>query len=250
MPPADENEQPAPDKGHWFATTHWSVILTAGQKASPQAAEALERLCRTYWYPLYAYVRRQGYNAPDAQDLIQAFFERFLEANLLESVDRQKGKFRSFLLATLKNFLANESDRTRAEKRGGGQIVLSLDDETAEQRYLLEPISNRSPERIFEQRWAVTLLEQALARLREEFAAGHNARQFDLLKTFLSAESGEGEYAAVAAQLGMTVGNVAVTVHRLRQRYREMVRSEIAQTVLSPADLDEEMHYLFTLLTQ
>ena len=250
MPPDDENEQPALEKRQWFATTHWSVVLTAGQGASPQAVEALEKLCRTYWYPLYAYVRRQDYNAHDAQDLTQAFFERFLEANFLESVDRQKGKFRSFLLAALKHFLANENDRAKAEKRGGGLTFLSLDDETAEQRYLLEPISNQSPEKIFEQRWAVTLLERALVRLREESAAVHDARQFDLLKTFLSAESGEGEYAAVAAQLGTTVGNVAVTVHRLRQRYREMVRSEIAQTVLSPADLEEEMHYLFTVLTQ
>ncbi|MBI3853728.1 MAG: sigma-70 family RNA polymerase sigma factor [Verrucomicrobia bacterium] len=250
MSPADDHEQPAPAKGQWFATTHWSVVLKAGQRPSPQAAEALEKLCRTYWYPLYAYVRRQGHDAPDAQDLTQAFFERFLEGNFLESVDRQKGKFRSFLLAALKHFLANQNDRVNAEKRGGGRTLLSLDDETAEQRYLLEPISNQSPENIFEQRWAVTLLEQALTRLREESAADHDTRQFDLLKTFLSAESGEGEYAAVAAQLGMTIGNVAVTVHRLRQRYREMIRSEVAQTVLSPADLDEEMHYLFTVLTQ
>ena len=248
--PAGDNEQSLPAKGQWFATTHWSVVQAAGQRASPEAVEALEQLCRTYWYPLYAYVRRKGYPAPDAQDLTQAFFEQFLEANFLASVDRQKGKFRSFLLAALKHFLANEHDRANAEKRGGRQTFVSLDDETAEQRYLLEPISNQTPERIFEQRWAVTLLEQALARLREESTAVDNARQFELLKTFLSAESSDGEYASVAAQLGTTAGNVAVTVHRLRQRYRELVRREVARTVLSPADLEEEMHYLFTLLTE
>lgn len=246
----DEHIPSGPAEAQWFNTTHWSVVMAAGQRDSSQAAEALEKLCRAYWYPLYTYVRRQGHNALDAQDLTQAFFERFFEANFLESVDRQKGKFRSFLLASLKHFLANEISRAKAEKRGGRYTFVSLDDDTAEKRYLLEPISHQSPEKIFEKRWAVTLLERALARLREESAGVHDARQFDLLKTFLSAQTGEGEYAVVAAQLGTTVGNIAVTVHRLRQRYREMVRSEIAHTVLSPNDLDDEMHYLFTVLTQ
>lgn len=228
-----------------FTTTHWSVVLAARDGASPQAVQALEKLCRTYWFPLYAYVRRQGHRAHDAQDLVQGFFARLLQGNFLENVGPQKGKFRSFLLAALKHFVSDEWDKARAEKRGGGQTFISLDDHNAEELYLLEPDSGAPAERIFDQRWALTLLAQALARLREEFAAAGKTREFDHLKIFLSTLTGDGGYDAVAAELEMPVVTVGVKVHRLRQRYGELIRAEIAHTVASPADIEEEMCHLF-----
>jgi len=236
---------------HWptcareFATTHWSVVLAARDGVSAQAAQALERLCRTYWFPLYAHVRRQGHSAPDAQDLVQGFFARLIQGNFLENVAPQKGKFRSFLLAALKHFVLDEWDKARAEKRGGRQTFLSLDDHNAEELFLAEPKSNLTAEGMFEQRWALTLLAQALARLREEFAAAGQTREFDHLKIFLSTLTGDGGYDAVAAELEMPVATVAVKVHRLRQRYGELIRAEIAHTVASPADVEAEMTLLF-----
>ncbi len=229
-----------------FQTTHWSVVRRAGQRASRRSAEALEHLCRTYWFPLYAYVRRRGYEAPEAQDLTQEFFVRLLAKHYLTRADRSKGKFRSFLLTGLNRFLSNEGRRARAAKRGGGQPLLSLDDETAERRYALEPASQLTPERIYERHWALTLLDRALARLRAETLAGGRARQFEQLRGFLTTEAGETRYAAVAAELGMTTDAVGVAVHRLRQRYRELVREEIAQTVTSPAEVEQEIRWLFT----
>lgn len=223
--------------------------MTAGENGSPQAEAALEKLCRTYWYPLYAYVRRQGHGPHDAQDLTQGFFARLLEKNYLGAVEREKGKFRSFLLAALNHFLANERDRVNAAKRGGGKALVSLDD-TAENLFSLEPVSNLSPEMTFEKRWATTLLEQAFTRVREEFVAAGKAPMFDRLKIFLADEANPGDYAAVAAELGLTANTVAVSVHRLRQRYRELVRSEIANTVASPNEIEDEMRHLFTVLGQ
>jgi len=234
-------------KAHWFTTTHWSVVLNAGNAESPHAEAALEKLCRTYWYPLYSFVRRQGHGPDDAQDLTQEFFARLLEKNYLGAVEREKGKFRSFLLGSLKHFLANERVRAEAAKRGGGKELISLDD-TAEDRFKLEPVTNASPEKIFEQRWAVTLLEQAFARLESEFAEAGKSKIFARLKGFLAEGSGSGDYAPIAAEMGMSVNSVAVTVHRLRQRYRELVRAEIANTVSSPAEIDEEMRNLFAAL--
>ncbi len=228
-----------------FTSTHWSVVLAASDGASPQAVQALEKLCRTYWFPLYAYVRRQGHRAHDAQDLVQGFFARLLQGNFLENVGPQKGKFRSFLLAALKHFVSDEWDKARAEKRGGGQTFISLDDHNAEELYLLEPDSGAPAERIFDQRWALTMLAQAFARLREEFAATGKTREFDHLKIFLSTLTGDGGYDAVAAELEMPVATVGVKVHRLRQRYGELIRAEIAHTVASPADIEEEMRHLF-----
>ena len=232
-----------------FCTTHWSVVLVAGDAASPRASEALEKLCRTYWYPLYAYTRRLSYSPHDAQDLTQGFFARFLEKNFLESVDRRKGKFRSFLLASLNHFLANERDRAHAAKRGGGQCPISLDEQDAEGRYLQELPCDLSPERVFERQWALAVLDRALTRLREEHSASGKSRHFELLKVFLTSDSSAGAYDRVAAQLNVTPGSVAVTVHRMRQRYRELVRTEIADTVASPADIDEEMLSLFAALS-
>ena len=249
MSVSDENLTGAPAKAAWFTTTHWSVVLAAGQCASPQATDALEKLCRTYWYPLYAYVRRQGYDATDAQDLTQGFFARLLEKDYLSQVDRRKGKFRSFLLASLNHFLADEGKRARAEKRGGQHVIISLEDETAQHRYRQEPASDLSPEQSFDLHWALAVLDQALARLRAESAAAGKARQIDRLNVFLSSATSDGAYAAAATELEMSTGAVAAMVHRLRRRYRDLAREEIAHTVARPADIEEEMHYLFALLS-
>jgi RNA polymerase sigma-70 factor (ECF subfamily) len=235
--------------GH-FTATHWSQVLQAARDQSPQAATALDKLCRTYWFPLYAFVRRQGYGVADAQDLTQEFFARFLKKNFLASVDREKGKFRSFLLAAMKHFLANEWDRLKAEKRGGRQQFISIDGQETEQRYQLEPASDENPEQIFDRRWALTVLDQALGRLKEQYAADGKEAQFGQLKRFLSNEANEKAYATAAVQLQMTPGAVTVAVHRLRQHYRNCLRAEIAQTVSSPGDLDDEMRHLFGVVNQ
>ncbi|MBI4658840.1 MAG: sigma-70 family RNA polymerase sigma factor [Verrucomicrobia bacterium] len=235
--------------GHRFATTHWSVVLAAGQSASSDSAEALEKLCRTYWSPLYAYVRHRGHDAHEAQDLTQEFFARLLQKRYLNRVDRTKGKFRCFLLAALKHFLANEWDKAKAQKRGGKQTFISLDDESAEKQYVFGLVSDLSPERIYEQRWAQTLLDQALARLWEEFAAQGKAEQFDVLKVFLQEETSYGDYPAIASQLHMNPSALAMAVCRLRHRYRGLLVSEIAQTVENPADIEEEMRHLFEAIS-
>jgi DNA-directed RNA polymerase specialized sigma24 family protein len=228
-----------------FTTTHWSVVLAASEGVSPQAAQALEKLCRIYWFPLYAHARRRGQGAHDAQDSVQGFFAQLLRGNFLENVGPQKGRFRSFLLASLNHFLSDEWDKARAQKRGGGQMFISLDDQNAEELYRLEPASAAPAESIFDQRWALTLLAQALAQLREEFAAAGKIHEFDHLKIFLSTPAGDGGYDAVAAKMEMPIVTVGVKVHRLRQRYGELIRAEIAHTVASPADIEEEMEHLF-----
>src|SRR5438093_1538158 len=187
-----------------FATTHWSIVLSAGAPESAQAREALEKLCRTYWYPLYTYIRRRGSNAAEAEDLTQEFFLRLLDKNYLAQVDPRKGRFRSFLLVAVNHFLANEWDKTRAVKRGGRMTFLSWDELSAEQRYLREPGTAFSPEKAFEQRWAMAQLEQVLARLREEFAANGKKVLFDELKIFLTGPKRSVSYAALAAKLGST----------------------------------------------
>ena len=233
-----------------FTTTHWSVVLAAGDVASPQATEALEKLCRTYWYPLYAYVRRKGYSADDAQDLTQEFFARLLARNYLSVADRNKGKFRSFLLGSLEHFLAREWTKAHAQKRGGGQPSFSLDELDAENRYLLEPTHELTAEKIFDRRWATTLLDQAMARLCEECVANHKGDLFQKVESFLSGEKGEASYADVAAALKMSEGAVKVAVHRLRQRYGELVRAEIEETVATVKEVDEELRYLFAVLRE
>ena len=249
MAVTDSSDQ-LPGSAREFTTTHWSVVLAAKEGVSPQAAAALEKLCRIYWFPLYAHARRQGHRAHDAQDLVQGFFAQLLRGNFLENVGPQKGKFRSFLLASLNHFLSDEWDKARAQKRGGGQTFISLDDENAEELYLLEPDSSAPAEAVFDRRWALTLLAQALARLREEVAAAGKAREFDHLKIFLSTPADDGSYDAVAAELEMPVATVAVKVHRLRQRYGELIRAEIAHTVASPAEIEEEMQHLFDAVSR
>ena len=234
---------------HWFTTTHWSVVILAGDPNSPQAASALEKLCRTYWLPLYSYVRRQGYGPHDAQDLTQGFFGRLLRLNSFADVSGEKGKFRTFLLAALNHYLLDERDRARAEKRGGGLAVISLDETEAETRYLHVPVPDLAPERVFDRRWALTVMEEALQRLRKEYFASGKQELFEHLSGFLSSEADHGAYDTLAPKLGMSAGAVGVAVHRLRQRYRECVRLELAQTVASPEDLNDEMNYLLAALS-
>jgi RNA polymerase sigma-70 factor (ECF subfamily) len=234
--------------GQHFQTTLWTMVIHAGRDDSSQARDAMARLCQMYWYPLYVFVRRQGHQPSDAQDLTQAFFTRLLDKHALEHVDRAKGRFRSFLLGSLKNFLANEWDKAHAQKRGGGQQVISLDHDAAETWYGLEPSHDLSPDRIFERRWALTLLEQVLTRLREEYADGRS-ELFEELKATLTAESSSASYASIAERLGMTEGAVKVASHRLRQRYRELTRLEIAQTLTSEDDVDDELRYLMGVLS-
>jgi RNA polymerase sigma-70 factor (ECF subfamily) len=224
------------------------VVLAAGDTESPESKQALELLCRTYWYPLYAYVRRKGYGAQDAQELTQEFFARLLARNYLNVADRNRGKFRSFLLGSLEHFLARQWTKAHAQKRGGGRVALSLDDATAENRYLLEPAHELTAEKIFDRRFATTLLDQAMARLRDECASNNKGDLFAKVEGHLSGEKGESSYAEIAAALNMSEGAVKVAVHRLRQRYGELIRAEIAQTVTTPGEADEELQYLFTVL--
>ncbi|MBM4081881.1 MAG: sigma-70 family RNA polymerase sigma factor [Planctomycetes bacterium] len=232
-----------------FATTRWTIVLTAGRSDTPQAQAALGKLCQTYWYPLYAYVRRQGHSREDAQDLTQEFFAKLIAKHYLGDVDRSKGKFRSFLLASLKHFLANEWDKSRAQKRGGGHTLVALDTQTAENRYRLEPVDTMTADRIYERRWALTLLDEVLKRLREEYAADGKAKLFDQLKVTLTGERSAIPYAQVGTQLGMSEGAVKVAAHRLRQRYREALRAEIAETVASPGEVEGELRHLFAVLS-
>ena len=232
-----------------FATTHWSVVLAAQAVHTPHAAEALEKLCRTYWYPLYAYVRREGASAADAQDLTQEFFARLLEKNYLGQVAREKGRFRSFLLSALRHFLADQRALARALKRGGGAGCLSLDAHSAEARYRLEPVDRMDAEKIYERRWAMTLLEQALTRLRDENVAAGKTELFERLRSFVAGE-GDVSGGEAAAQLGLTGSAMKSALHRLRLRYRELVREEIAHTVADPAEIDTELRYLIAVLSQ
>lgn len=231
-----------------FATTHWSVVLQAGEERTAQGQAALETLCRTYWFPLFAFLRRKGHTEADAKDLTQQFFALLLERRDFQTVDARKGKFRTFLLTSLMHFLSNERDRAQAAKRGGGKIIISLDAIPPEQFQRYEPATELSPDKLFDQRWAMALLETAVARLQAEMAAAGKADVFEQLKVFLTTEPREGQYAAVATRLGCASASVAVMVHRLRQRYRELVRAEVANTVSSPLEVEEEMRHLSAAL--
>ncbi|MBI4324111.1 MAG: sigma-70 family RNA polymerase sigma factor [Chloroflexi bacterium] len=230
-----------------FRTTRWSVVLEA-RHSPDDASTALETLCRTYWYPLYAFVRRAGHDPHSAQDLTQEFFARFLAKNYLSDVSPEKGKFRSFLLAALKHFLADEWDKAQTAKRGGGQPLLSLDDATAEARYRLEPSHDLTPDKIFDRRWALTLLEQVLTRLEAEFVDDGKKEMFEELQVFLLGKQSAAPYAQAASRLGMTEGAVKVAAHRLRRRYRELLRLEIAHTVESAGEIEGELRDLLAAL--
>ena len=230
-----------------FVTTHWSVVLTAGRSDTTRARAALESLCQTYWPPLYAYVRRLGNSCADAQDLTQAFFARLLERNAVAAVAPEKGRFRSFLLASLNHFLSDEWDKARAQKRGGGQ-VMTLDLQSAETRLGQIPVENFTPEKAFEHHWAITLLEQVYQRLGEEYRTQGKGTLFDTLRTALAGASDAAPYAELARQLHLTEGAVKVAVHRLRQRYRALLRETIADTVSTPDEVEDELRYLFRTL--
>ena len=231
-----------------FATTHWSVVLTAGRADTTRARDALARLCQVYWHPLYAYVRRLGHSPHDAQDLTQEFFARLLEKNYLSDADASRGRFRSFLLGALKHFLANEWHKAHAQKRGGGHVPIPIDLGTSETSYGFEPADNTTAEKIFERRWALTLLAQVLKRLREEYLRDGREKLFDELKPTLTEASRTVRYVEIANRLGSSEGAVKVAVHRLRQRYREVLRAEIADTVASPAEVEDELRNLFAAL--
>jgi len=247
MPPSESNQDSASLPDLRFTTTHWSVVLLAGQADSPQANEALEKLCRTYWYPLYVYVRRQGNGPEDAQDLTQIFFSRLLEKNCFAKADRDRGKFRTFLLGSLKNFLVNEWKRAGRLKRGGGVEFLSFDANLAEDRYATEPANDANPDAAYEQRWAVTLIEHVLATLRREYRAADKARLYEELKGSIWGDKSTAPYAEIAGHLNLTEGTVKVAVHRLRRRFRELLRAEVAHTVARPEDVDDELRYLISV---
>jgi DNA-directed RNA polymerase specialized sigma24 family protein len=232
--------------GDIFATTRWTVVLAARDRTASAAGVALEELCRTYWYPLYAYVRSRSSSREDAEDLTQAFFARLLEKNYLEGLTSEKGRFRAFLLAALKHFLANEWDRANCQKRGGGVANLSLDWQSADTRFGIEPADNLSPDKLYDRAWAVTLLERVIIRLRDENAGEGKAVVFEQLKPFLMSGKGALPYAHAAVPLQMTESAVRVAVHRLRRRYRELLREEIAQTLSHPDQVDEEMRALLS----
>ena len=231
-----------------FNTTHWSVVLAVRQSDSTRAQQALAKLCQTYWYPLYAYVRRRGYAAPDAQDLTQAFFEQLLERRSLNSATPQLGKFRSYLLTAMKHFLASEWKHGTAQKRGGGARILSLDWAAAEQRFDLEPATHASPDKLFEKQWAVTILGDVLNRFEREYRNEDKAELFSALKGTLMGLRESQPYAELARNLGISESAVKVSVHRLRKRYRELVHDEIANTLGDPAEVEAEMRHLFHVL--
>jgi RNA polymerase sigma factor (sigma-70 family) len=237
-------------KAACFASTRWTVVLSAGDPTSPHAAAALEALCRAYWYPLYAFVRRSGHSPPDAEDLTQEFFARLLEHNWIAHADRHKGRFRSFLLMAMKRFLAKEWDKARTLKRGGQVRLVPLQLDAAETRYTREPADTRTPEQLFEKQWALTLLKSVLSRLREDYARDGKGALFHALEPCLIGSRDTQPYAALGAELGMTEGTARVAVCRLRERYRERLKAEIAHTVASPAEVDEELRHLLRVMAR
>jgi len=228
-----------------FATTHWSVVVAAGHGCDDTARQALTTLCEGYWYPLYAYARRRGYQAAQAQDLTQGFFLHLLEKGALQAAAQTRGRFRSFLLSSLHHYMANQWRHDQTLKRGGGRQIVSLDWDDGERRYHLEPADELTPERVFERRWALTLLNKAVDMLRDEYAQSSRLHIFDALKAYLGGQDTTVPYRELAAELGTSEGAIKVAVHRLRQRCRECLRRTIAETVADEAEIDEELRYLF-----
>ena len=240
----------SPRKSTLFCTTRWSVVLNAQNGDELEAAASLEMLCRVYWPPLYAYARRHGCSAHDAEDLTQGFFARLLEKDHLRAVQREKGRFRQFMLMAFKRFLAHEWERRSAAKRGGGVALQPLDTATAERLFVADTGEVASPDAAFDRRWALSLLEVVLGRLREEFESAGRAAEFAVLKPFLTAESATLDYARVAAELSSTEGRARVAVHRLRKRFRQLFREEIERTVEDSADVDDELRHLVAALAE
>jgi RNA polymerase sigma factor (sigma-70 family) len=236
--------------GAAFRTTHWSMVLQAARADEPGSLEALNSLCAAYWKPIYAYVRRRGYDPHEAQDLVQSFFASVIASNGIHRVDQSKGRFRSWLLGAIRNHLTNEHDRRTRQKRGGGFEHLSIDAAPEEQRFQVEPISETTPERVFERRWAQIVLERAVDRLREDFAATGQEERFEILKEFLFLDASQNSYADAAARLGISVSAVTSAIHRMRVRFRSFFREEIAHTVEDPAEIDDEIRSLASALAE
>jgi RNA polymerase sigma-70 factor (ECF subfamily) len=245
---SSESNPEVPVGAPQFPSTHWSVVLAAGDTQSLNSSLALEKLCRAYWYPLYAFVRRQGWNAHDSQDFTQAFFAHLLEKKAIGKADLNKGRFRSFLLASLTNFLNNERDKAQRLKRGGGVEILSLDFEQGEERYWSEPASQESPETIFDRQWAQAVVEQVAERLRAEFVLAGQGERFAALKDFVMGDSPEVSYTEAAGLLGISVSAVTSAIHRMRGRFRELFQDEIAHTVEAPEKTEEEIRHLLMAL--
>jgi len=231
-----------------FMTTHWSIVRAAGDSSAPKHEQALSTLCQTYWFPLYAYLRRNGHDANEAADHTQAFFTQLLDKKYLRQVQPKPGKFRSFMLTALKHFVANQRKYDRAKKRGGGKNILSLNYDQAENRYALEPATNLSPEKLFEKSWALTVLTRTMERLEEELAAKNRQKLFEHLRAYVVAEQSAVPYHDLSDKLEMTEGAIRVAVHRLRQRCKEILRDEVAQTVATAEEVEEEIRSLFIAL--
>jgi RNA polymerase sigma-70 factor (ECF subfamily) len=250
MSAAEPNKDSAPDRAGWFATTHWSVVLAAKQGEPTEAFAALEKLCGAYWPPLYAYIRREGHDATEAQDLTQEFFARLVEKNHLSQLHHQQGKFRSFLLTFLKHFLSEQRRKEGAQKRGGGRMLVSLDELAGENSYLFEPVDHLTPDEVFERRWAQAVLQTALDRLRGEYSAKGQARLFERLQDYQPREPGGRSYAELGEEFAMTESAVKSAVQRMRQRHRELLREEIAHTVARPEEIEEEVRHFRALLAR
>ena len=246
--PAAESNRDADSAPKVFATTHWSVVLRAIDPNSPEAIAALERLCQEYWFPLYACVRRHGYGPDDACDLTQEFFARLLSKNSLRHADPQRGRFRTFLQTSLTNFLTTEWTKGMAEKRGGGVTILSLDASEAEERYVAEPADTLTPAKLFERRWAATVLELTVQALANEYATAGKTGLFESLKNYIWGD-GAASYAEIAASHAMSEGAVKVAAHRMRERYRELLRAEVAKTVATPEEAEDELRYLISIIS-
>jgi len=239
----------APQGARVFATTRWTVVLRAGGATSDGSAAALEQLCRTYWYPLYSYARQAGLAAHDAEDLTQSFFAYLLEKDTIARADRGRGRFRSFLLSAFKHFHANERAHQAAAKRGGGKVHLHLDGLQAEERYQHEPRTNLSPERLYDQKWAASLLDQVMQQLRTEYTTLGKGRLFEVLRSVIWGGRQEGSYEKLAQQVGISEGAFKVAVHRLRTRFKECLHQEVAQTVATPGEIEDELRHLLTALS-
>ncbi len=232
-----------------FETTQWSVVLAAGDTDSPGSREALGALCETYWYPLYAYARRRGQSEENARDLTQGFFAKLLEKNWVAAADRERGKFRTFMLTALKHYMADEWDRQRAQKRGGGDLPISLDFDTAEDGYRLELADDRTPEDVFEESWAKTLMDRARQRLRGDMLVPGKEQRFDLIEGVIIGEREDSSYREIADILEMSEAAVKVAVYRMRRRFGEILRAEVADTVSDVADVDVEVKHILGLLS-
>ncbi len=242
------NESATVPSRHWFATTHWSVVLSAADTQAPGSQAALEELCRTYWYPLYAYARRQGHSPEDAQDLTQEFFARFLHRKSFRAADRERGRFRSFLLTAMKHFLINEWERAGAQKRGGREAQIPLDAVAAEANYTKELAHELTADRIYERSWALAMLRCVHDRLKAEYASENKSDRFALLEQFLPGPSAEVTYSQAGLSLGVPEGTIKSEVSRLKGRYRDLLRREIAQTVAGPEEIEDELRYLINVL--